>query len=186
MASLQDQLLKAGLVNEKKAKQAKKDKRKQNKQALKSKQPVIDENKEAVKKAQQEKFERDKALNKERQDQAQQKAIAAQIKQLIELNKIDRANGELAYNFEHNGKFKKIYVTKKLQDLLSIGQLAIVNVADGHETRFEIVAKPVAEKIAQRDDKAVVLLNQKSPTSETTSEEEDWYADYEIPDDLMW
>ncbi|NRB42943.1 MAG: DUF2058 domain-containing protein, partial [Pseudomonadales bacterium] len=143
MASLQDQLLQAGLVNEKKAKQAKKDKRKQNKQALKSKQPVIDENKEAAKKAQLDKVERDRELNRQRQEQADQKAIAAQIKQLIEVNKISRSSGELAYNFEHDGAFKKIYVTKKLQTLLSIGQLDIVHLQHGDKSRFEIIAKPV-------------------------------------------
>ena len=188
MASLQDQLLKAGLVDEKKAKKANKDKRKQNKQAFKSKQPQLDENKIAAQKALQEKAEKDRELNRQQQEQANQKAIAAQIIQLIEVNKIDRRNGDIAYNFEHGGKFKKIYVTKKLQDLLSRGQLAIVSLDTGKEERFEIVAKPVADKVAQRDEKAIALLNTKTADSSDaqTSEEDDWYADYEIPDDLMW
>ena len=188
MASLQDQLLKAGLVDDKKAKKAKKDKRKQDKQAFKTKQPKIDENKAAAQKKLQEKAEHDRALNRQQQEQANQKAIAAQIIQLIQTNKIDKERGELAYNFEHGGKFKKIYVTKKLQTALSFGQLAIVCLESGKETRFEIVAKPVAEKIAQRDPASVVLLNEKTNTTENpeASEEENWYADYDLPDALMW
>lgn len=187
MASLQDQLLKAGLVDEKKAKKVSKDKRKQNKQAFKSKQPQLDENKIAAQKTLQEKAERARELNLKQQEQANQKAIQAQIKQLIEINKIDKNKGDLAYNFEHDGKFKKIYVTKKLQDLLSRGRLAIVCLDDGKEVRYEVVAQPVAEKIAQRDETAIAMLNTTAANdTESNTEEDDWYADYEIPDDLMW
>ena len=39
----------------------------------------------------------------------------------------------------------------------------------------------VAEKIRQRDEAAVVLLNDRN-----VQDEDDPYADYPIPDDLMW
>ena len=185
MASLQDQLLQAGLVNEKKAKQAKKEQRKKTKQAHKSKQAPIDENKAAAQQTLKDKAEKDRLLNLQQQEQANQKAIAAQVKQLVTLNKINRKDGDIAYNFEHGGKFKKIYVNKKMQDLLSRGQLAIISIDGPAETRFEVVVKPVAEKIAQRMQEAVILVSN-TQTDTLSSEEEDWYADYEIPDDLMW
>ncbi len=185
MASLQDQLLQAGLVNEKKAKQAKKAQRKKTKQAHKSKQAPLDENKVAAQQALKDKAEKDRQLNLQQQEQAQQKAIAAQVKQLVTLNKLDRRDADIAYNFEHSAKFKKIYVNKKMQDMLSRGQLAIIALETANETQFEVVVKAVADKIAQRMQDAVIMLNHDN-TETLSSEEEDWYADYEIPDDLMW
>ena len=51
MASLQDQLLKAGLADKATAKQARADKRKKQKQKNKQKQPVVDEATIAAQKA---------------------------------------------------------------------------------------------------------------------------------------
>ena len=45
------------------------------------------------------------------------------------------------------------------------------------------VATAKAQKIAQRDPQVVVVLNQYEPTP---VDEDDPYADYQIPDDLMW
>jgi len=186
MVSLQDQLLKAGLVDEKKAKKANKEKRKQQKVAKRSKDLPVDETKLAVEKARQEKLERDRELNKQKQAEAEQKAIAAQIKQLIQNNKVDRRGGDVDYNFQYDGKFKKIAVKPIQQEHLSCGLLAIVRLESYPEASFEIIPKVIAEKIAERDADAIILQHDKNAQSESSSEEEDWYADYEIPDDLMW
>lgn len=183
MASLQDQLLKAGLVDSKKAKQVDKAKRKQQKVARKSKEDLVDETKVQAQQARAEKTERDRALNKQRQEEAEQKAIAAQIKQLIELNRLEKNQGEIAYNFTDNKKIKKIYVSEPVQDQLMKGLLAIVKLTEVNQARYEIVPAVVAEKIALRDESCVLLVNQKSAE---TLEEDDPYADYQIPDDLMW
>ena len=77
---------------------------------------------------------------------------------------------------------------KTQQEQLSRGQIAIVKFIKAGETHYEFVAPAVAEKIAQRDASFVVLLNQahKADTDKNKTEEDDWYAEYEIPDDLMW
>ncbi len=187
MASLQDQLLKAGLVDEDKAKKANKAKRKQAKVDRRSKEKTVDETKASVQQALAEKTKKDRELNRQQQQAAEQKAIAAQIIQLIKMNKIDRSKGEIAYNFTVGKKIKKIYVTEALQNQLSSGRLAIVSLLGKNETHYEIVPTPVAEKIAQRDPECVAMLNEKnSADTKASSEEEDWYSDYEIPDDLMW
>ncbi len=183
MASLQDQLLKAGLVDEKKAKQTKKDKRKQTRVNNKSKTQQVDEAKVAAQQALAEKAERDRALNRERQEQAEIKAIAAQVKQLIDMNKVKFEQGDIGYNFVDDDKIKKLYVTKKLQNQLSIGLLTIAKVGSGDNKRYEVVPRPVAEKIAERMPEAVVLINEKAVEN---TEEDEWYSDYEVPDDLMW
>lgn len=178
MSSLQDQLLKAGLIDSKKAKQASKEKRKQQKVAKKSAQPVIDETKLAAEKARAEKVARDKALNAERNAAAQQKAIAAQIKQMVANNKQPKGNGDTAYNFTFDNKIKSIYVTEAVRDHLAAGRLMIV----GLDEQFELVPRVIAEKISERNPDAVV----QPPADSATVDEDDPYADYQIPDDLMW
>ena len=178
--SLQDQLMGAGLVDKKKAKAIGKAKRQKAKQTPKGHQSE-DEIKLAAKQKLADKAERDRALNLERQKEVEAKEILAQIKQLINSNKIARGQGEIAYSFTHDKKIKKLYVTDKLQGQLARGQIAIV--AQGEA--FELVPQVVAEKIAQRDAGLVVLLNERSASKDEV-DEEDPYADFQIPDDLMW
>ena len=176
MASLQDQLLNAGVVDQKKAKKIKQEKRKENKHKPKN-QP--DEGKLAAQQALAEKAQRDREINRQRNLEAEKKAIQAQIIQLIELNRIDRQQGEVTYQFTDAKKIKKIYVTTTLQNQLIKGLVAIVKLRD----QYELVPAAVAEKIRQRDESAVLLLNTQT---KNVVDEDDPYADYQIPDDLMW
>lgn len=176
--SLQDQLLNAGLVDKKKAKAVQKEKRKQAKQVPKG-QTVIDENKQLAEEARRQKAERSQELNRQQQLEAEKKAILAQIKQLITQHRLDRKGGEVAYQFVDSKKIKKLYLTELQQNQLSRGIIAIVKLND----QYELVPTAIAEKIAQRDESFVMLINQKSTE---VVEEDDPYADYQIPDDLMW
>ncbi|MYM63020.1 DUF2058 domain-containing protein [Pseudomaricurvus sp. HS19] len=178
MSSLQDQLLKAGLVDQKKAKALGKEKRKQAKQQPKG-HTQEDEAKLAARKALEEKSARDRELNQQRQAEADRKAIQAQIQQLISINRIDRQQGEVAYQFADGKTIKKLYVTDKLQQQLGAGQIAIVRFGGD----YQLIPAAVADKIRQRDESAIVLHNQRSSA---VAEEDDPYADYQIPDDLMW
>jgi len=183
MTSLQDQLLKAGLIDQNKAKKAHKDKRKQVKAARKSNQQTVDQSRKPAQKAQTEKSERDRELNRQRQVEVKQKAISAQIRQLIQINKIDRAGGEVAFNFVDQNKVRKIYITEQLRVQLSSGRLAIVKLLENKESRYEIVPIVVAEKITQRDKSCVIQM---TDTSNDEMDGDDPYADYQIPEDLMW
>ena len=178
MASLKDQLLNAGLVDKKKAKQLKQELRKEAKVRQKGQVP-LDDNKEQVKRNLLEKVERDRQLNKQQQDVVERKAIQAQISQLITMNRIKREGGNIAYQFTDGTRIKKMYVTEQLQKDLVNGRLAIAKL--GNE--FELLPSSAAEKIRQRDPQVIVLLN----TYEVTGvDEDDPYAEYQIPDDLMW
>lgn len=178
MKSLQDQLLGAGLIDEKSMKKANKDKRKQQKVQRKSKQVVVDEVKEQARANQQIKIEKDRELNRVRDEAAEKKAIAAQIKQLIQLNALEY-RGEVDYNFADGKKIKKLAVTEDIQKQLSRGRLAIAKLGDSY---FVIVSE-IAEKVAQRNDSYIVMINDRETE---VVEEDDPYADYQIPDDLMW
>ncbi|WP_339338832.1 DUF2058 domain-containing protein [uncultured Oceanicoccus sp.] len=177
--SLQDQLLKAGLADKNKAKQIKKEKTKQVQQQRKSKQGVVDENKQQLQQIRQQKQQRDRQLNEQRKAEADKKAIAAQVKQLIEVNCLSRQGAELDYNFTDNKKIKKILVDSTMLEQLSRGQLAIVSLND----KYEVVPAAVAEKIQQRLPERVIVAN---TVASDEIDKDDPYADYQIPDDLMW
>jgi uncharacterized protein YaiL (DUF2058 family) len=178
MASLQDQLLKAGVIDKNKAKKIKQEKHKQTKQQPKN-QPVVDETKELARRAQAEKAERDRETNRQRQAEADKRAIQAQIRQLIVSNRIPRGHGDATYQFSDQRKIKKLYVSHQLHDQLVRGLIAIARLDDG----YELIPAAVADKISQRDGSAILVHNTRSASDLAA---DDPYAAYQIPDDLMW
>lgn len=178
--TLQDQLLKAGLVDEKSIKQAKKEQHASQQKVAKNKRHVeADEVKLAAQKALADKAEHDRLLNQQRNEQATQCAIAAQIRQLIEGHRQSRGDGNVAYNFSDNKVIKKIMVSQKIIDQIQFGHLAVVRL-DG---KYELIPVRAAEKIRERDASCVIVCN---PQQSGASVDDDPYADFRIPDDLMW
>lgn len=177
--SLQEQLLKAGLVEKKQVRDFNKDRRKQEQYQRKHRIEVEDENKAQVQRSLEEKAERDRQLNFERDEQIRHKAIIAQIKQLIQTSRVSRDGADLPYNFKDGTTIKKILVTGPMLNQLSNGWLAIVKFDD----KYEVVPKAVAEKIRQRDERYVIVSNTAQPTEDDA---DDPYAAYKVPDDLMW
>ena len=179
--SLKDQLLQAGLADAKKAKQLDREKRKQARAAKGAGIEIINEDKVAAKKAREEQAQKDRELNRALQDKAERKAINAQIKQLIQTTALKKGKGDIGFNFTDGKKVKKLYVDAMQQKQLSAGLLAIAKQGD----QYEIVPRPVADKIAERDASRVIICTGEETVS-LSEEEKDWYKDYEIPDDLMW
>ena len=182
MASLQDQLLKAGLADKSSAKQARAEKRKKQKLKNKNNAAVVDDATVAAQEAAEAKKAKDRALNEARQKEVEKKSIAAQVKQLISVNRQSKGKGDTILNFTHNNVVKRMYVTDDVHKLVTQGRLTVVSFEDG----YELVPTPVADKIAQRDDSAIVYRADTAPEDQAASEEDDWYADYQIPDDLTW
>lgn len=176
--SLQDQLLKAGLIDDKRASKIKKAKYKQTQQKQKNKIETADEARLAVQREQAEKLEHDRHLNMQRKVIAEHKAIAAQVRQLIEMNRQPRDEGDIPYNFTDGALIKRIHVTVPQRKQLSNGSLCIVK----FDEQYELVPTLVAEKIRLRDESTQILSNK--PTE--IPQENDPYADYQVPDDLMW
>lgn len=177
--SLFDQLKQAGLVDEKKAKKVKQEQRKKSRQHKGKKTRTLDENKLRAQQALAEKAARDRELNRERNEAAERKAIAAQINQLIEMNRVTDCDGEIAFNFTDGGKIQRVYVSEKIHQQLGRGFLAVVKYVD----RYELVPAQVAEKIKLRDESRILVCNTQKAD---TIDEDDPYADYKVPDDLMW
>ncbi|MCB1858306.1 MAG: DUF2058 domain-containing protein [Gammaproteobacteria bacterium] len=179
--SLQDQLLSSGLIDKKQLNKARtqqqKDKRKKatgldqkdtNKQSLTNKK--IDAGKA-----------RDLELNRAQRQHREQKALRAQIGELISANRISRGEGELTYQFVDQGWVRKLFIDEVTRQKLISGAWAIVR-ADGR--RYEIVPASTAEKIRIRDEKCVILCVDPDKTDKNTEESD--YPDHQIPDDMMW
>ena len=178
MASLQDQFLKAGLVDKGKAKKVQQDKSKQQKIERRTGTQSVDEAKLAAAELQRKNAERARELNAQRDAAARQKAIMAQIVQLVQKTRQSKGNGDVAYNFTHGTKIERIHVSGAVQEHLMAGRLVIVRLGDN----TELVPRVIADKIAERDASLVVRVKK----NETAVEEDDPYADFKIPDDLMW
>ena len=178
MASLQDQFLKAGLVDKNKAKLANQDKSKQKKVERRTGTQNVDEVRLAALETQRKNAERARELNAQRDAAATQKAIVAQIAQLVNKNRQNKGAGDIAYNFTHDKKIERIYVSATVQAHLMAGRLVIV--CQGGAT--ELVPRIIADKIAERDASLVVRVNKAS----TEVDADDPYAAFQIPDDLMW
>ena len=184
MSSLQEQLLKAGLVDDRKLARAKQEKERKARQTRKkhgksAPPPAASGSTAAEKKAR-----HDRELNRKRQEEAKLRERAAQAQDLIDRNKQDRSKGEQPYSFVYRKKIKKIYVTEEQKRQLAGGQLAIATwVAANDGRKFELVPRAVAEKILQRDESFVVDLGE---SAQAATDENDPYADYKVPDDLTW
>jgi len=175
----QEQLLKAGLVTKKQVQKAQQDKSRNRKQQHAKKEIVVDENKLKAQKAAEEKAARDRELNRKKEEQARQKANSIEINQLITDNCLPRDEScDIIYNFEHDKKIKRIYVNAEMKQQIIKGKLGIARI----EGRYELVPQNVAEKIQQRNAKRVVIFEE----PEQSTNENDPYADYQIPDDLTW
>ena len=175
--TLQEQMLKAGLVTSKKMAKVQRTAKKSRVQAREARE-AVEENKKAQ-------LERDKQLSEQQKQAALSKEYKAQVKQLIEMNRITIAKGNIDFNFTDNKLIKKIVVDKNTQAQLISGRLAIARlVVDGKdESEYAIIPAIVADKIAQRDANSIVL---NSAISQEDQDEDDPYADFKVPDDLMW
>lgn len=182
MASLQEQLIKAGLVDERKAKKAAQEKQKQANQARRNKSRPQKPVNSAAQQRKAKQAERERLLNEKHQQQRKQKEIAAQVKQLIETNKLDRSKADISYRFVYKKKIKTIQVTEEQKKQLTSGQMVIATMVLPNLRAFEIVSPAIAQKIAERDETAVVTFEDDKKEADA----DDPYADYQIPDDLTW
>ena len=175
--TLQEQMLKAGLVTSKKMAKVQRTAKKSRVQTREAR-AAVEENKKAQ-------LERDKQLSEQQKQAALSKEYKAQVKQLIEMNRITISRGSIDFNFTDNNFIKKIAVDKVTQAQLISGRLAIARlVTDSNgESEYAIIPASVADKIAQRDAASIVL---NSALSQEAQDEDDPYADFKVPDDLMW
>ena len=183
MASLQDQLLKAGLTTKQKTRQANSAKRKKNKQqrsGVEHGASLQEQVKQDLALSKAEKLAKDTALNEAKNSELAQKEQQLRIKQILEHHQLTGVNGESDYNYTFNNKVKKLALDTITHKALVNGRLALCGL---NETTY-LVTSETAEKVAELDKSLILVQNDKVEAEET--DENDPYADYQIPDDLMW
>jgi uncharacterized protein YaiL (DUF2058 family) len=173
--SLREQLLAAGLGTKKQAKQAERHQheRSKNKAAHEA------ERQRRAAEAQAAKAARDQELNRKRQENAERKERWAQIKQLIEQHRVPKPESDEYFNFIDRGKVRRFPVDGPLRERIVGGGLILVRC----EGRYDAVPPEIAERIREREPRAVISLNE---PQQNTVDENDPYKDYVVPDDLMW
>jgi len=176
--SIGDQFLKAGLVDKTRLSKVQKSRNKQQKLKQKQKIEVVDEAVVAAREAAAEKVARDRELNRRHKEAAAHRAILAQVRQLIELNRLPLDEGEVGYHFQDGTAVRKILVTDEVYARLVRGLLAIARLVDS----YEVIPSVVAEKIMLRDASCIIS----NAATQLETGEDDPYADYKVPDDLMW
>lgn len=182
MASLQDQLLKAGLTTKQKAKQANTQKRKAKKQKQSGaavEETLQEKVKQDLEKKRAEKQIKDAELNAIKKAELERKEQANRIFQILQHHKIKGIDGELEYNYTFGSKIKKILINDQTQKALINGRLALCGLND----ITYLVTAETAEKVAQIDHNVILMKNEKVVDD---IEQDDPYAEFQIPDDLMW
>jgi uncharacterized protein YaiL (DUF2058 family) len=173
--SLRDQLLQAGLVNERQSKEAERQLRQQQRerqQLPKDKRAMASYAELAAKQAQLAKAARDQELSRRQKEQADKKARHAQIEQLIEQNRLPRAQTDERYNFVDGNKIRRIPADHPVREQLSRGEIAIVRRKGG----YELVPAETAARIRERDERAVIGCGV-TPDAVATDG---------VPEDLIW
>jgi hypothetical protein len=190
--SLRDQLLKTGLVSEEQAKKADKQTKLKTHQQQKKKrkhkkrgtiEPIeTDSIAYQAEKAREKEIERAKELNRQRDVQRLEKELRAQVHDLIQRHQVNDPKADIAYHFVEGGVVKEISVNVKQKQQLSNGFLAITVLDDA----YYLVPTPIAKKLLERVPETVIDLGKKEEKTTNDAYSEDPYADYPIPDDLMW
>ena len=183
MASLQDQLLKAGLTTKQKARQANSDSRKKNKQkrsGVKMEESLQEKVKQDVAAEKAEKKLRDDALNAQKKKALAEKELSLRILQILEHHHIKNCMGDNEYNYTYGTKIKKLALDAATHKAVVNGRLALCGVND----ITYLVTSETATKLIALDES--VLLVQNTRNEAELVAEDDPYADFQIPDDLMW
>ena len=158
---LQEQLLKAGLVKKSQVSQVAREQVK----ARHGKGPAAPtESQREADRARAEKAEKDR--------------------QIIGDRKVARG-GELEYRFSDGAAIRTLLVSEALRKQLASGALVIVRHGEG----FELLPRVAAEQVRLRAAELIVLDHGQSadtPISTGNAEDDAYYAQFQVPDDLMW
>jgi len=165
MSSLQDQLLKAGLVSRDKSDQVQTEARKRDYQLKKIKALA---NAEEARKLQQQRErelaaerqrERDRLLNQEQEAAKRRQADLARARQLIDHHRLTTGGGNVRYHFVLNGRYvRSIQVTPQQQMQLAAGQIGIVRGVDD-EYDDALLPRATINKLMAFDPDRVLLLH---------------------------
>jgi uncharacterized protein len=180
MASLQDQLMKSGLINKQKAKQAQTDKRRKAKQKKKKGTVEISDVQVAINEQTEQQKNQDLEKNRAMQVELDARSAHGKLIQMIAQHCEKNYQGEIDYHFTYAQKVKRIAINDETQRNLIAGRLAICVLNDD----FYLINKEAAAKLTEIDESVLVALHEKVDIN--AIDEDDPYAEFAIPDDLTW
>lgn len=174
---LQEQLLKAGLVNKTKAAQVVREQAKRHK-GKEAASPTAEQLE--AQRLQLAKAERDRELAAEHNLRKHAGEARAQVRQIIAAHKIPR-EGELTYRFNDGDRIRDVLVTEALRSQLAGGTLVIAR----QDEIYELLPRVAADKVRARAPEMIVLDHGQPSTREAGSDDE-YYQQFEVPDDMIW
>jgi uncharacterized protein YaiL (DUF2058 family) len=177
---LQEQLLKAGLVKKSKVSAVAREQHLARHARAGSGPNEIELEAQRVRA---EKAERDRALEAERKAQARQRELQAQARQIIRDKRVPHG-GDSEYRFTAGGAIRTLLVTEDLRRKLAAGELVIADGGEGHV----LLPRGAAQQVRERDPAMIVLDHGQAGDAAAASSDEDdaYYAQFKVPDDLVW
>ena len=178
---LQEQLLKAGLAKKSKVAEVARAQDKA-RHAKGNKDP--DDIRREAERAREEKVARDRALAAEQKARAQAAELKAQARQIIRDKKLP-AEGESEYRFTADGAIRTVLVSDEQRRKLSAGHVVVARLDD----RYVLLPRAAGDKVRERDPGLVVLdhgTQADLPAEAPSSEDDAYYAQFKVPDDLVW
>ena len=181
--SLRDELLKAGLVREDRAEKPRRPKRRKTDPAKKGRPPaaqapggqsapaprhVLRENQRRTAR-----FVRDATLGAGSVTESAKKALRRKIGELIEAERLNDAQAELAYHFVKGKRIKRIYVTADQRSRLGSGDIVVAALDGNHH----LMTRAAAEQLLALAPHAVLCGG---ASSDAENEE------HPVPDDIVW
>lgn len=175
---LQEQLIKAGLAKKSKVAAVAREQLKQAKAGSGPSEIALE-----AERARADKAERDRALEAERKAQARIAELRAQARQIIRDKQLPRS-GELDYRFTADGAIRTLLVDDDQRRKLASGALVIARSGDG----YALLPRAAGQQVRERDADCIVLDHGQASdaASDTSSEDDAYYAQFQVPDDLMW
>lgn len=186
MGSLQDQLLKSGLVSEEQLKRSKADSRKQRKRKPKAtkaarSKPAASEASRAAEAANAARRSRDRELDRARSAERDRRARLGQLRVLLDENRQNDPDGEIKHFYQSGKKVKQLWVTTEQQQQLADGRLFIAVL----EGRGHLLKRDVEKRLLKVDpdqqDIRIVHVDEARDGDDPGA-----YADHPVPDDLTW
>lgn len=178
---LQEQLLKAGLVKKSKVSQVARE------HVLASQgKGMVDASgaqREAAR-VREEKARRDRELSAERKALAYRKELAAQARQITQDKKLPRS-GDIEYRFTADGAIRSLLVDEDVRRKLALGSVVIVRL----DARYELLPRAAGDMVRLRDPGLVVLdhgVPGETAPAALSAEDDAYYAQFKVPDDLVW
>ena len=177
--SLQDQLLKAGLATADQVRSTRSGKRKNRKAG----KPRDDSAQRQAAQRQAAQLERDRALNAKREADRLNKETRLRIREMVLAASPKAEGADIPYNVMHGSKVRRIYMTSEQRDGLGAGKFAVATAKGRHH----IVTMELADEITKMMPDYFVYRPKVGDEPDTQADQEaDPYADYKVPDDLMW